>query len=62
METKEKQQILELLGFMEDSIDLYGEYIRKFISLGVKYSRTETLELAEEFMDKHKRLKIINRK
>ena len=57
MGNKEKQQILEV---MEESIDLYGEYIRKFISLGVKYSPTETLELAEEFMDKHDRLIIKN--
>ena len=40
-------------ALLSDIIELNGEYIRKFISLGVKYNRSETLELADEYMDKY---------
>ena len=52
METENKR----LLEYIDETVNLYGEYIRKFISLGVRYNRSETLELAEEFMDKHNKL------
>jgi len=39
-------------ALLSDILELNGNYIRKFISLGVKYNRSETLELADEYMDK----------
>jgi len=43
-------------ALLSDIIELNGNYIRKFISLGVKYNRSETLELADEYMDKYDEL------
>jgi len=40
-------------ALLSDIIELNGNYIRKFISLGVKYNRSETLELADKYMDKY---------
>ena len=41
---------------VHNMLELNGEYIRRFISLGVKYNRSETLELANEYMDKYDEL------
>ena len=46
----------DYLAFIEEIIDLNGNYIRKFITLGVKYNRSETLELANEYMSRYDKI------
>lgn len=53
METMNKTEFNDFEALLSDIIELNGNYIRKFISLGVKYNRSETLELADEYMDKY---------
>ena len=52
METMNKTEFNNFEALLSDILELNGNYIRKFISLGVKYNRSETLELADEYMDK----------
>lgn len=53
METDMETEFNDFNAFLSDIIKLDGNYIRKFISLGVKYNRSETLKLADEYMDKY---------
>lgn len=50
------KQPKDYLAFIEEIIDLNGNYIRKFITLGVKYNRSETLELANEYMSRYDKI------
>ena len=43
----------DYLAFIEEILELNENYIQKFITLAVKYNRSETLELADEYMDKY---------
>lgn len=53
METDMETEFNDFKAYLSDIIELDGNYIRKFISLGVKYNRSETLKLADEYMDKY---------
>ena len=53
METMNKKEFNNVVALLSDLLELNGDYIREFISLGVKYNRSETLELADEYMDKY---------
>ena len=46
----------DYLAFIEEIIELNGNYIRKFITLGVKYNRSETLKLANEYMSRYDKI------
>ena len=53
METMNKKEFNNVVALLSDILELKGDYIGKFISLGVKYNRSETLELADEYVDKY---------